>query len=103
MIGTTDDDIVVPLLEGYWESVQSDVDEITQALDELNEQRLQQLAHAAKGAARSARANIIALTFEELQNTALEKDWPYLEKRVQDGKQELDRLKVYLQQNSIIK
>ncbi|MGF1741653.1 ATP-binding protein [Vibrio profundum] len=103
MIGTTDDEIVVPLLEGYWESVQSDVDEITQALDELNEQRLQQLAHAAKGAARSAGANIIALTFEELQNTALEKDWPYLEKRVQDGKQELDRLKVYLQQNSIIK
>ncbi|WP_237363543.1 ATP-binding protein [Vibrio marisflavi] len=102
ILGTSDDDIVYPLLQGYWESVISDVEEIDRALEEEDEQKLQQLAHAAKGAARSAGAETIASTFEELQNTALEKDWPHLEKTVANGKTELDKLKSYLQEHSII-
>nr|WP_284676656.1 ATP-binding protein [Vibrio sinus] len=102
ILGTSDDDIVFPLLKGYWESVSTDVEQIHRALEEEDEQLLQQLAHAAKGAARSAGAQTIASTFEVLQNTALEKDWLHLEKTVELGKEELSKLKDYLQQNSII-
>lgn len=103
LLGTSEGSIIAPLLKNYWDSVNNDVGLISQALDNKDETQIQQVAHAAKGAARSAGAIPIANTFERLQNTALEKDWNELNQTIDHGKAELHKLGKYLQDNAIIK
>lgn len=102
ILGTSEPAIVAPLLEGYWESVIEDFTLAQNALEQQDEHNLQQIAHAAKGAARSAGAEGIASIFESIQNTAIEKDWPLLAKSLQQSKNEIERLRGYLIENSII-
>ncbi|MFA0568529.1 response regulator [Vibrio gallaecicus] len=103
LLGTSEGNIIAPLLKNYWDSVNNDVGLISQALDNKDETQIQQVAHAAKGAARSAGAIPIANTFEQLQNIALEKDWNELNQTIDHGKAELYKLGKYLQNNAIIK
>ncbi|KOO15711.1 histidine kinase [Vibrio xuii] len=103
ILGTSDLAIVAPLLEGYWESLIEDISAAEEALTQRNDANLQQIAHAAKGAARSAGAEDIASIFESIQNTATNKDWPFLTNALTQSKNEIERLKHYLIEHSIIK
>ncbi|WP_394248134.1 response regulator [Vibrio profundi] len=102
LLGTSEESIIAPLLKNYWDSVSDDVGLIKQAFNEKNKEQIQQLAHAAKGAARSAGAIPIANTFEQIQNTALNTDWNELNQTIDHGKVQLHKLKQYLQENAII-
>ncbi|MCG9579753.1 response regulator [Vibrio tubiashii] len=102
ILGTTDSSIVSPLLEGYWESVAEDLTSAENALLEQDELNLQQIAHAAKGAARSAGAQNLAETFEKIQNIAPQKDWNALSSTLMESKTEAEKLRVYLIEQSII-
>ncbi|RTZ18327.1 response regulator, partial [Vibrio aquaticus] len=102
ILGTTELSIIGPLLAGYWESVSEDIEMATEALSQRNEHNLQQIAHAAKGAAKSAGAEQIASIFESIQNTAMDKDWQYLSDSLQRSRTESNRLKSYLLEKSII-
>ncbi|TFH92598.1 response regulator [Vibrio ouci] len=102
ILGTSDRAIVAPLLEGYWESLTEDISLAEEALIQRNEANLQQIAHAAKGAARSAGAEDIATIFESIQNTATNKDWPFLTSALKQSRSEIERLKHYLIEHSII-
>ncbi|MDC5756306.1 Hpt domain-containing protein [Vibrio europaeus] len=102
ILGTTDSSIVSPLLEGYWESVAEDLTSAEHALLEQDELNLQQIAHAAKGAARSAGAQNLAETFEKIQNIAPQKDWNALSNTLMESKTEAEKLRVYLIEQSII-
>ncbi|KLN63512.1 response regulator [Vibrio sp. VPAP30] len=102
ILGTMDASIVFPLLEGYWESVSEDLTSAKHALSERNERNLQQIAHAAKGAARSAGAQALADTFERIQNIAPQKDWITLSESLEESTTEAERLRVYLIEQSII-
>jgi len=103
ILGTSDLAIVAPLLEGYWESVLEDISLAEEALTLHDDANLQQIAHAAKGAARSAGAEDIATIFESIQNTATNKDWQFLSNALQQSRTEIERLKDYLIEHSIIK
>jgi PAS domain S-box-containing protein len=102
ILGTRELSIVAPLLEGYWESVNEDIEKAEIALTDKSDGDLQQIAHAAKGAARSAGAEELADKFEVLQNTAHLKNWPELSDTLSSAKVELKRLQSYLVEHSII-
>ncbi|USD35206.1 MULTISPECIES: ATP-binding protein [Vibrio] len=102
LLGTKEIAVVGPLLEGYWESVNEDIEKVELAVTEQSDKELQQIAHAAKGAARSAGADELANTFEILQKTAHQKNWLELSNTLNDAKAELIRLKNYLIEHSII-
>lgn len=102
ILGTTEPDVISPLLEGYWDSVTEDLHLAEEALIQKDELSLQQVAHAAKGAARSAGANDLAKTFEYIQNTATTKDWRSLTDTLNQSRKEAERIKVYLVKSSII-
>jgi len=102
ILGTLDDDVIIPLLEGYWESVCDDFDKLKQALDLHNSQELQELAHAAKGAANSAGADALAEQLLKIQNTATQQEWDELSELYAKSVSELEKIKQYLQQESII-
>lgn len=102
ILGTADLAIIGPLLADYWDSVSEDIEMAENALSERNEQSLQQIAHAAKGAAKSAGAQNIASIFESIQDTALDKDWHFLSDSIQESRTESARLKHYLLERSII-
>ncbi|WP_438463812.1 PAS domain S-box protein [Marinomonas sp. PE14-40] len=102
ILGTLDDEVIIPLLEGYWESVCDDFDKLKQALDLHNSQELQELAHAAKGAANSAGADALAEQLLKIQNTATQQEWDELSELYAKSVNELEKIKQYLQQESII-
>ncbi|MBN3494005.1 ATP-binding protein [Vibrio neptunius] len=102
ILGTREWSIVAPLLAGYWESVNEDIGNIEHALVKQSHAELQQIAHAAKGAARSAGANKLADKFEILQNTAHRQNWRELSSTLQMAKTELSCIESYLIEHSII-
>ncbi|NRB67764.1 MAG: response regulator [Vibrio sp.] len=102
ILGTREWSIVAPLLAGYWESVNEDIGNIEHALVKQSHAELQQIAHAAKGAARSAGANKLADKFEILQNTAHLQNWRELSSTLQMAKTELSGIESYLIEHSII-
>ncbi|MDN3685397.1 Hpt domain-containing protein [Vibrio sinaloensis] len=93
---------MAPLLAGYWDSVQEDMSLIDQALSTQQAESLQQIAHAAKGAARSAGAEPLANYFESLQHNALSQDWEQLSETINASHKEVQRLAHYLVNHSYI-
>ncbi|EGA71151.1 histidine kinase [Vibrio sinaloensis DSM 21326] len=102
ILGTCDQGILAPLLAGYWDSVQEDMSLIDQALSTQQAESLQQIAHAAKGAARSAGAEPLANYFESLQHNALSQDWEQLSETINASHKEVQRLAHYLVNHSYI-
>lgn len=102
ILGTTDKGILAPLLAGYWDSVQEDIALIITAHKDQRAKSLQQVAHAAKGAARSAGAETLAQHFESLQNTALDENWEQLRNTINESRKEIERLASYLVHHSYI-
>lgn len=102
ILGTTDHAVIAPLLQDYWSSVVDDLRKAESALDNQELNQLQHLAHAAKGAARTAGAQTIADTFETLQHNATTKDWNTLNKTIKRCRQDVDALGMLLIELNII-
>lgn len=102
ILGTAEIEFLAPLLQGYWDSLQNDMSALESALTEKNGQEVQSIAHAAKGAANSAGAEMLAESFLTLQNEALKQDWSYLEKVYQQSVVKVTDIQKYLEQEKII-
>ena len=102
ILGTLDNDVIYPLLEGYWESVCDDFEKLKSAIDLHDSQELQELAHAAKGAANSAGADALAEQLLKIQNTATEQEWEKLNQLYAKSMGEVEKIKNFLEKESII-
>ncbi|MBD1556737.1 PAS domain S-box protein [Vibrio sp. S9_S30] len=102
ILGTAELDVVAPLLQGYWDSLQEDMSALEIALTNKDESQIQNIAHAAKGAASSAGAERLAESFMILQNEALKQNWGYLENLYQQSVMKVTDIQKYLEKEKII-
>ncbi|PKF77187.1 hybrid sensor histidine kinase/response regulator [Vibrio sp. vnigr-6D03] len=102
ILGTAELDVLAPLLQGYWDSLQEDMNALESALTNKDESQIQSIAHAAKGAANSAGAERLAESFLTLQNEALKQDWGYLENVYQQSVTKVTDIQKYLEKEKII-
>jgi|GEM_PF-3095201 len=102
ILGTSDIEVLAPLLEAYWDSIQNDIDKLQTAQENRDRESLRQAAHAAKGAALSAGAEPLGEVFKSLETQALEEEWNQLELRFSDALTCIEEIKTLLEERAII-
>ncbi|WP_245688495.1 Hpt domain-containing protein [Vibrio sonorensis] len=99
---TTEPEVIAPLLQGYWESILEDFQLLQTALNNQEAEWVQQISHAAKGAARSAGALQIGDLMEYLQDHAMDQDWQDLTEHVEQVKRAMEKLEHFLVDNGYV-
>jgi len=67
VIGTDDKEIVNEILAMYWDSIQTELGQIDEAIKAEDFARLKSLAHAAKGSSASSGAKVLSGYFKEIE------------------------------------
>ncbi|WP_172443219.1 response regulator [Vibrio tapetis] len=102
ILGTDEEEILYPLLEGYWESIQDDLASLTTSFQSKDREQIQGIAHAAKGAAKSAGADPLGDTFKIIQDEALEADWEELNNHLNQAITRIEEIEQWLIERAII-
>ncbi len=102
ILGTDEEEILYPLLEGYWVSLQEDLASLKRSFQNKDREEIQGIAHAAKGAAKSAGADPLGDTFKAIQDEALEADWEVLTSCLNQAIQRIEEIEKWLIERAII-
>lgn len=102
ILGTDEEEVLYPLLEGYWDSIQDDLASLMSSFENKEREEIQGIAHAAKGAAKSAGADPLGDTFKVIQDEALEAEWDELHNYLNQAIQRIKEIENWLTERGII-
>ena len=96
LLGSDDAAYLGEMLAFFWETVADTPDQLAELIHARDAAGLQEAAHAAKGAARSAAAQTLAATLQDLESAAATGDWSTVAQTATTIDHEFSAVEVYI-------